>query len=73
MILRGAEELEAAAEISVPSDYLGLLLTDGAVRAGDRFQWRGNFYVLQEVETILEGYEVSYRIAKLVERYIPRR
>jgi hypothetical protein len=73
IVLSGAEELEAAAKISVPSEYLGLLLTDGAVRAGDRFQWRGNLYVLQEVETILEGYEVSHRIAKLVERYIPRR
>ena len=71
MILKGAKELEVAGSVQVPPTYLGLLLTDGAIEAGDRFSWRNNLYVIQEVEKIIDGYEVGYRVAKLVVRYRP--
>lgn len=69
MILKGAKELEMAASLHVSNEYLGFLLTQGAVEEGDRFLWHGKRYVIQEVEEVIDGYEVSYRIAKLVVRY----
>jgi hypothetical protein len=69
IILKGAKELEAASSLHVPKEYLGFLLTQGNVEEGDRFSWRGKRYVIQEVEEVIDGYEVGYRIAKLVVRY----
>jgi len=69
IILKGAKELEAAASLHVPKEYLGFLLTQGNIEDGDRFLWRGKRYVIQEVEEVINGYEVGYRIAKLVHRY----
>jgi hypothetical protein len=69
VILKGAKELEAATSIYVPKEYLGFLLTQGAVEECDRFMWRGKMYVIQEVEEVIDGYDFSYRIAKLVWQY----
>jgi hypothetical protein len=69
IILKGAKELEAAASLHVPKDCLGVLLTQGKVEDGDRFLWRDKQYVIQEVEEVIDGYELGYRIAKLVARY----
>ena len=69
MILRGAKELEAAASLQVPHEYLGFLLTQGAVYERGRFSWRGNQYEIQEVEEVIDGYEFGYNIAKLVYQY----
>jgi len=69
IILKGARQLETAASLHVPKECLGFLLTQGNVEEGDRFSWRGKRYVIQEVEEVIDGYEVGYRIAKLVVRY----
>jgi hypothetical protein len=69
IILKGAKELEAAASMRVPNEYLGFLLTQGAVEECDRFRWRGEMYVIQEVEDVIDGYDFGYRIAKLVWKY----
>jgi transposase-like protein len=69
IILKGAKELETAASLHVPKEYLGFLLTQGNVEEGDRFSWRSKRYVIQEVEEVIDGYDVGYRIAKLVVSY----
>jgi hypothetical protein len=69
IILKGAKELEIATSIFVSKEYLGFLLTQGAVEECDRFRWRGNIYVIQEVEEVIDGYDLGYRIAKLVWQY----
>lgn len=69
MILKGAKELEAAASLHVPKEHLGFLLTQGNVEEGDRFSWHGQRYVIQEVEKVIDGYELGYRVAKLVDRF----
>lgn len=69
IILKGAKELEAVASLHVPKEHLGFLLTQGNVEEGDRFSWQDKRYVIQEVEEVIDGYKLGYRIAKLVDRY----
>lgn len=69
IILKGAKELEAAASLHVPNEFLGFLLTQGSIVEGDRFLWHGKRYVIQEVEEVIDGCELGYRIAKLVVRF----
>jgi hypothetical protein len=69
LILCGAKEVQVATSIHVPDCFLGFLFTQGDVSEADRFFWRNEQYDIQEIENVIDGVDLSYRIAKLVCSY----
>lgn len=65
MVLKGAKTLQTAARIFVPDEYAAFLLTQALVDEGDRVIWQTRHYKIERVESIYDGYSLSYRMAKL--------
>jgi hypothetical protein len=66
MVLRGAKKVQKAINSFVPDAYEAFLFTAFLVDIGDKLTWKGIDYSVKEIERIYDVYELSYRIAKLV-------
>jgi len=70
MIFRGALELRAAAGVHLTPEHDVVLLTSDVIEDMDRLWWKDKLYETKNVEEIFEGYNLSYRIARLDERIV---
>jgi len=72
MILRGALELAAAAGIYIAHEYDAVLLTADPIEDMDRLWWKSRLYEVKDVEERYDGYNLSYRTAKLAKLVVSK-